>query len=109
MKSQRDLGLAYILLVVGGFFGAHKFYLNRPVMGVVYFFTGGLFIVGLIIDVFTLPEQVARCNRDLAAEPVAPACDGLSHEALIEATRRVERFSQRLENLETLVYARKRG
>ncbi|MDE5994014.1 MAG: TM2 domain-containing protein [Oscillospiraceae bacterium] len=33
-----------------GFFGGHKFYEGKVGMGILYFFTGGLFFIGVIID-----------------------------------------------------------
>jgi TM2 domain-containing membrane protein YozV len=59
---MKSLLLTYILWFFGGFFGLHKFYLNRPVMGLLYFFTGGFFVVGWLIDFFTLPRQVRIAN-----------------------------------------------
>lgn len=37
-----------------GFFGAHKFYEGRVLLGVVYLFTAGLFGIGVIVDLFIL-------------------------------------------------------
>jgi hypothetical protein len=59
---MKSLLLTYLLWLVGGFLGVHKFYLGRPVMGLVYFFTGGLFFFGWMVDFFTLPRQVRISN-----------------------------------------------
>jgi hypothetical protein len=58
----KSLLLTYLLWFVGGLFGVHKFYLGRPVVGLLYFFTGGLFLLGWVIDFFTLPRQVRVAN-----------------------------------------------
>jgi TctA family transporter len=109
--NQRDTGIAYLLLLFGGFLGLHKFYLNRPGWGVVYIFTGGLFCVGLVCDLFTLPAQVHRCNIELGA-PAVPACQpsvfASSAEAFSRASARVEAFARRLDDLETVIYAQRR-
>lgn len=55
---MKSLLLSYLLWFFGGFFGLHKFYLGRPLMGLLYFFTGGLFFIGWVVDFFTLPRQV---------------------------------------------------
>ena len=55
-------GAAYLWWLFLGGFGAHKFYLGRPGMGVLYLLTFGLLWVGLIWDLFTLPGQVRRAN-----------------------------------------------
>ena len=59
---MKSLLLTYLLWLVGGLLGIHKFYLGRPVMGLVYLFTGGLFFCGWIVDFFTLPRQVRIAN-----------------------------------------------
>lgn len=46
--------IGYILWIFG-FMGAHRFYFGRPVSGVVYFFTFGLFLVGWLVDLFLIP------------------------------------------------------
>ena len=40
----------------------HKFYLGRPLMGILYFCTGGVFVLGWVLDFFTLPRQVRIAN-----------------------------------------------
>ena len=64
---------AYLLLIFFGIIGVHKFYLNRPGIGVLYIFTLGLLFVGVIYDLFTLPKQVAARNAELQAEAAADA------------------------------------
>jgi len=55
---------AYLLWLFFGIFGGHKFYLNKIGMGVVYIFTGGLLIIGWIVDLFTLGRQVDQYNAN---------------------------------------------
>lgn len=65
---------AYLLLIFFGLIGAHKFYLNRPGIAVLYIFTLGLLLVGVVYDLFTLPKQVAKRNAEIKAErDAAPA------------------------------------
>lgn len=59
----KDVGIAYLLWLLLGLVGGHKFYLGRPLMGVVYALTGGLLLVGVFFDLFTLPSQVRRVNE----------------------------------------------
>ena len=59
MKSK---GVAYLLWLFCGLIGAHKFYLGRPFMGILYLCTGGLFTVGWFFDLFTLGRQVDLAN-----------------------------------------------
>jgi hypothetical protein len=69
---MKSLLLTYLLWLVGGLLGLHKFYLGRPVVGLLYLFTGGLFFCGWIVDFFTLPRQVRIANllRQNASEGV---------------------------------------
>ena len=46
-----------------GLLGLHHFYLNRPIWGLIYFFTNGLFGVGWLVDGFRLPCLLKDCNR----------------------------------------------
>jgi len=59
----KNLFIAYLLCLLLGILGAHKFYLNRPLLGVLYFFSGGLILVGWIYDIFTLPRQINEYNE----------------------------------------------
>ena len=52
--------------LLSGLFGAHRFYVGRPVSGFVWLFTGGLFGIGWIIDFFLLTqfvEEVRYINK----------------------------------------------
>ena len=59
---HRSVLVAYLLWLFWGFFGAHKLYVGKPLVALLYFFTWGLLGVGWLIDLFTLPGQVAWCN-----------------------------------------------
>jgi TM2 domain-containing membrane protein YozV len=58
-----DYSIAWILLTFLGFFGVHRFYMGKLVTGILYFATGGLFLVGYLYDLWTLNEQVSDLNR----------------------------------------------
>ena len=60
--AQKDTLVAYLLWLFLGFFGAHRFYLNNIVIGVVYLFTFGLFGFGWLLDLFLIPDLVRRQN-----------------------------------------------
>ena len=63
---RKDSGIAYLLWVLFGLWGLHQFYLGRPARGVLYLLTLGLFGVGTVLDLFTMPRQVRRANARLA-------------------------------------------
>jgi TM2 domain-containing membrane protein YozV len=67
----KTTGAAYLWWLFLGGVGAHKFYLGRPGMGVLYLFTFGLLWMGLIWDLFTLPRQVRQANERLMSGGVS--------------------------------------
>jgi TM2 domain-containing membrane protein YozV len=60
--SSHNIVLAYCFWVLG-FFGLHRFYLGRPLTGLLWALTFGLLGVGWIIDLFLIPGMVQQCNR----------------------------------------------
>ena len=54
--------LAWILLTFLGVFGAHRLYMRKYVTAVIYFFTGGLLLMGVLYDYWTLNRQIDERN-----------------------------------------------
>lgn len=46
--------VSFLLCLFLGFLGIHKFYEGRVLLGILYLLTGGLFCVGVIIDLVIL-------------------------------------------------------
>ena len=65
MREIRSTGTAYILCIIGffGFAGIHRFYLGRPLTGLLWLFTGGLCWIGTIVDLILIPDMVDSENR----------------------------------------------
>ncbi len=61
-----DYNLAWLLLVFLGAFGIHRFYLGKIVTGIIYLLTGGLFLMGVLYDFWTLNGQVSEANQQAA-------------------------------------------
>ena len=72
MTRERNLVVAYILWLTLGIIGAHKLYLRRPFMALLYLCTAGLFVIGWIIDLFTMAAQVDDCNDRIYDEEGGP-------------------------------------
>jgi len=53
------LVLGYLFLFFFGVFGIHRLYLGRVFTGVLWMFTGGLFGLGLLFDIFAVPYMAA--------------------------------------------------
>ena len=67
LRPDKSLGVAYLLWFVVGFLGVHHFYLGKVGRGIGYLLTFGWFMIGLFIDLFTLPSQVQRINAERKA------------------------------------------
>jgi len=57
-----DYNIGWILLTFLGVFGVHRFYLGKWLTGLVYLLTGGLFLIGIVYDYWTLNGQVSEVN-----------------------------------------------
>ncbi len=59
--------IAYILWLVSGCgaLGFHRFYLGKIGSGILYMVTGGLFGIGALYDLITIPGQVREANLRL--------------------------------------------
>ena len=60
--GKYDYNLTWILLVVLGVFGVHRFYQGKILTGVLYLVTLGLCGLGVLYDLFTLNRQIADAN-----------------------------------------------
>jgi TM2 domain-containing membrane protein YozV len=53
---------AWLLLTFLGVFGIHRFYLGKWLTGLLYLCTGGLLLMGVIYDYWTLNGQISEVN-----------------------------------------------
>ena len=65
-RNTHSVVIGYILWLFG-FTGSHRFYYGKPISGIIYFFTFGLFLIGWIVDLFLIPSMDR--NADLRFEP----------------------------------------
>ena len=61
-----NFNLTWILLTFLGVFGAHRLYMGKWITAIIYFFTGGLFLLGVLYDYWTLNEQISVKNMEKA-------------------------------------------
>lgn len=76
---RRSLSAAYLFWLPSlfGVAGLHRFYLGKPISGIVFLLTGGLFGIGTIYDAVTMGRQVREAEiEDRLARPLGYDDDG---------------------------------
>jgi TM2 domain-containing membrane protein YozV len=75
MDRQADLrfrggpinySIGWVLLSFLGWLGLHRFYMGKWLTGLLYMCTGGLFLVGILYDFWTLNSQISERNSQIA-------------------------------------------
>lgn len=61
--GDKNYNVTWILLTFLGILGIHRFYLGKWPTGLLWFFTGGLFLLGYLYDYWTLNEQIDEANQ----------------------------------------------
>lgn len=69
-SRRKDPQTIMILCLLGfiGFAGIHRFILNQVGMGILYFLTGGLCLIGVIVDLVNYKDLTFQYNRGVAQE-----------------------------------------
>ncbi len=70
--GDKSYALAFLLWLMLGWLGAHRFYTGRWVTGLLYAASFGLFGLGWGFDLLLLIGMVARANRERLARPAPP-------------------------------------
>ncbi len=55
--------VSWVLLTFLGIFGLHRFYMGRWLTGLLYLLTGGVLLLGVLYDFWTLNSQISEENR----------------------------------------------
>lgn len=63
VDGPTDYNIAWILLTFLGLFGIHRFYMGKILTGILYLLTGGVFLLGIVYDYWTLNDQLSELNR----------------------------------------------
>ena len=70
-SGRYDYSVAWILLTFLGVLGIHRFYLGKPVTGLLWLLSFGLLGIGWLLDFFTLNGQVDERNLATCGELAA--------------------------------------
>ncbi len=63
VAGSTDYTVAWLLLTFLGCFGLHRFYLGKWGTGLLYLLTGGLLLIGVLYDFWTINQQVSEINH----------------------------------------------
>lgn len=61
-EGRVNYTVGWVLLTFLGFFGVHRFYMGKWITGLIWLCTGGLFLVGVLYDYWTLNGQIDEAN-----------------------------------------------
>lgn len=61
--GDTSYNIAWVLLTFLGVFGVHRMYMGKWITGIIYLCTGGLFLVGVLYDFWTLNDQISVGNQ----------------------------------------------
>ncbi len=65
-QGSTDYSVAWLLLTFLGVLGIHRFYMGKWVTGLLYLCTGGLLLIGVLYDYWTLNGQISELNTEPA-------------------------------------------
>lgn len=60
--GRLNYDICWVLLILFGWLGLHRFYMGKVFTGLIYLLTVGLFGIGLFFDIWTLNEQIEELN-----------------------------------------------
>lgn len=64
-EGDTSYNISWILLTFLGVFGVHRMYMGKWITGIIYLLTGGLFLIGVLYDFWTLNSQISDKNAGL--------------------------------------------
>ncbi|MBV8622224.1 MAG: TM2 domain-containing protein [Herbaspirillum sp.] len=65
--GDNNYSVAWLLLTFLGIFGVHRMYIGKWLSGILYLLTGGVFLLGVLYDFWTLNAQISERNHGALA------------------------------------------
>jgi TM2 domain-containing membrane protein YozV len=62
VAGRKSYNVSWVMLTFLGIFGIHRFYLGKWLTGLLWLLTGGLLMLGVLYDYWTLNRQVDEVN-----------------------------------------------
>lgn len=69
MKGDSHSAYIGYLMWIFGFMGIHRFYYGKPLTGILWLLTGGLLLIGWIVDLFLIPSMGKQAGGRYATGP----------------------------------------
>ncbi|PIE41016.1 MAG: hypothetical protein CSA49_05460 [Gammaproteobacteria bacterium] len=63
-EGRVDYTIGWVLLTFLGLFGIHRLYMGKWLTALLWFLTGGFFLLGYLYDYWTLNEQISELNSE---------------------------------------------
>ena len=67
-KGKQKTLVMFLLCLLVGIFGVHKFIEGKILAGIIYFFTGGFFVIGWLIDTCVYAKNILNLEDDNGKE-----------------------------------------
>jgi TM2 domain-containing membrane protein YozV len=62
-SGDTNYTVTWVLLTFLGLFGIHRFYMGKWLTGLLWLLTGGVFLLGVLYDFWTLNTQIDEVNQ----------------------------------------------
>lgn len=110
--------VGWVLLMLGGFLGMHRMYMDKWGTGILYLLTLGVFGFGILYDLWTLDAQINERNAQLSTVSESITGESLDQKEayfrneskqyifdrkLAEASNRLKRLLKRVASMESYV------
>ena len=69
-QETHSTAVGYVLWFFTGLLGGHRFFYGKPISGIIWFLTAGVFGIGWIVDAFLIPSMNDETRRCYQSGPI---------------------------------------